>query len=52
MKRESLVESLEEAAQGNYQVIRDLIKVLDDGKACKELVDKAIDSCKVFGEYR
>lgn len=46
MKREVLVERLEEARRGEYQIIRDLIKVLEDGLNCKLIVDSAIDSCK------
>jgi hypothetical protein len=46
MKREALVERLEEASQGNYQIIRDLIKVLEEGKQCKSIVDSAIDNSK------
>jgi protein-tyrosine phosphatase len=46
MKREALVERLEEASLGNYQIIRDLIKVLEEGKHCKDIVDAAIDISK------
>lgn len=37
---------MEAAINGNYMVINDLVRVLDNGAFCKQVVDSAIDRCK------
>lgn len=40
------IDKLEAAINGNYMVINDLVRVLNDGAFCKQVVDSAIDRCK------
>jgi hypothetical protein len=45
LSRPTLLNSLSAAVLGNYQVIQDLLRVLDEGGRCKYLVDMIIEDC-------
>lgn len=48
----SLLKSLQEANTGNYGMVRQLCGLLDNGLACKEIVDTAIDACSHMTNLR
>ncbi|KNE59574.1 hypothetical protein AMAG_18209 [Allomyces macrogynus ATCC 38327] len=52
LARGSLIDHLKSAALGNYQVMLDLARVLDDGLALKRLVDDLIDRCDAMVNLR
>lgn len=52
LARSTLMENLSAAVLGNYQVIADLLRVLDEGNACKYLVDTIIDKCEAVINIR
>ncbi|KAI9175819.1 hypothetical protein H9P43_006183 [Blastocladiella emersonii ATCC 22665] len=52
LARGSLVDHLKAAVLGNYQVVLDLARVLDDGAAEKRLLDHLIDRCDVIINLR
>ncbi|KNE61257.1 hypothetical protein AMAG_18757 [Allomyces macrogynus ATCC 38327] len=52
LARGSLIDHLISAALGNYQVMLDLARVLDDGLAMKRLVDDLIDRCDAMVNLR
>ena len=41
------IDKLEAGINGNYMVINDLVRVLENGAFCKQIVDSAIDRCKL-----
>lgn len=45
LARGSLIDNLTAAIMGNYHVIVELVRVLENGSYCKQLVDEAIDRC-------
>lgn len=49
MARSDLVDNLKAAITGNYQVIVDLVRALDQGQYCKNIVDTAVDQCNSIG---
>jgi protein-tyrosine phosphatase len=52
LERDQIIESLGEALHGNYKCILDLVRVLQDGIACKRVVDEAIDRCQTHLNLR
>ncbi|KAJ3366786.1 hypothetical protein GGF32_003430 [Allomyces javanicus] len=52
LARGSLIDHLKSAALGNYQVMLDLARVLDDGLALKRLVDDLVDRCDAMVNLR
>lgn len=52
LERDQIIENLSEALQGNYKCILDLARVLQDGIACKRVVDEAIDRCQTHLNLR
>jgi hypothetical protein len=46
MARSAMIDSLEAAINGNYNIINDLLRVLYNGPLCKRIVDTAVDRCK------
>lgn len=52
MKRDQIIETLLSALSGNYKVVLDLVRVLEDGNQCKKTVDIAIDHCEYLLNLR
>lgn len=45
LARGNLIDNLKASILGNYHIIVELMRVLENGTACKRIVDKAIDKC-------
>ena len=52
MARSDFLDNLKAAISGNYQVIVDLVRALDQGPYWKSIVDKAIDECETLLNIR
>ena len=46
IKRDQIIDNLMAALQGNYKIVLDLVRVLDNGIGCKRAVDLAVDRCE------
>lgn len=52
LARGNLIDNLKAAILGNYHIIVELMRVLENGTACKRIVDEAIDKCEALVNIR